>query len=184
MCVRVCVSACAYVYGVHVIILLQVRVQFHCGSPVGENQVRIWAGGCLVHTTLMASDDISFILQAQSCSLRDKSSSFSLKPFYHTTHIEGLHKKMISIVFSHAPRVMGINYSPTTIYLSPVTLSLEWKEDVSVCFFNIDFFSNIRFSLEKPRHLPASVFLGFLSYSTYCSNTTPKRLGRSVKRIK
>lgn len=69
-------------------------------------QVRIWAGGCLAYTTPIASDDISFIPQAQSCFLlNDKSSSFSLKPFCHTTHLEGLHVKMISMVFSHTHKV-------------------------------------------------------------------------------
>jgi len=65
--------------------------------------VRIWAGGCMAHTTRMASDDISLIPQAQSCSLLlDKSSSTNLKPFYHTTHTEGMYEKMISMPFSHA----------------------------------------------------------------------------------
>lgn len=111
--------------------------------------MRIWAGGCLVHTTPMASNDISFILQAQSCSLHDESSSFSLKPFCHTTHIEGLYMKMRSIVFSHAHKLTVEWWewllTPTSIHLSPVTLSLEWKEAASVCFFNIHFFSFFNF---------------------------------------
>lgn len=89
----------------HVITLLPVSVQFLRGSSVRiENHVRIWVGGCLVHTAPMASDDISFILQARSCFL-DNSSSFSLQPFCHTTRSEGLYIKMISMVFSHAHKV-------------------------------------------------------------------------------
>ena len=93
----------------HVIILLQVCVQFLSGSSVEGlkhvwKQVRIWVSGCLAHTTLMASDDISFIPQAQSCSLlQDKSPNISVKPFCHTTHIEGLYEKMISVVFFLTP---------------------------------------------------------------------------------
>lgn len=63
--------------------------------------VRIWAGGCTAHTTRMASDDISLIPQALSCSLLlDKSSSINLNPWYHTTHTDSLFEKMRWIFFS------------------------------------------------------------------------------------
>jgi len=97
-----CVGTCDHI---------QVSVQFPWGSSVGDLQhvsrpMRIWAGGCLAHTTPTASDNISIIPQARSCSLlHDKSSSISLKSFCHTTHTESLYEKMISVCFCNAHKV-------------------------------------------------------------------------------
>lgn len=55
----------------------------------------------------------------------DNSSSFSLKLFWHTTHIEGLCVKMISIIFSHTHTVTvewWESLLPASIRLSPATL--------------------------------------------------------------
>lgn len=137
VCIYICVcvsSADCYIN------MRQCSVSLEVISQRVWTQVRIWACGCLAHTTRMASGDISFIPQAQSCSLLlDKSSSISLKPFYHTTHIKGLYEKMICVLFFSRPysdgRVMGIITPPWV-----PTSHLSWSERKPLLFVSLTLF--------------------------------------------
>lgn len=109
-----------------------------------------WESGLAdVHSTPMASDDTSFIPQAQSCSVpHDKTSSRSLKSFCLTTHIEGLHEKMISLFFSHTQKWQLNNGSRW--FLQPFlffTFTLEanvngfcFSASVFICFIVLHFY--------------------------------------------